>query len=467
MIHFWGKSIGVIALAMSLTFIVSGDSPPPKIVQQSSDPLPDGWTSQSPRDEIRPQFSFMATGGIDQSGFFEIRHDDRPGLSGWVQKSFPVQGGTWYSFEVRRQCTNVPEPRRSAYVRIVWQDEQGNLVQANVTAQHVKMLNHTPTAEPDFPADIQVEPTGWTKVGGVYQAPQKATRAIIEMHLQWAPKGAVAWSNPSFHESKEPERRIVRLATVHYKPSGKSIESNREEMASMIAEASKQRADLVVLGETLPTVGIKDPKNQFAYAEAIPGPSTTYFGLLAKKHQLHIVFSLFERDQHLVYNSAVLLGRDGRLIGKYRKVCLPHSEIERGIAPGHDYPVFQTKIGKIGMMVCYDGFYPEVARELSNRGAEVIAWPVWGCNPLLAKARAAENRVYVVSSTFTESKNQWMISAVFDQAGQPIAHADKWGTVATAEVDLSQPYIGPWNLGNFHDMIPHHRPAEYLPNRGR
>ena len=56
-----------------------------------------------------------------------------------------------------------------------------------------------------------------------------------------------------------------------------------------------------------------------------------------------------KRDKHLVYNTAVLMGPNGQLIGKYRKVCLPHGEVERGIAPGTDYPVFETQFGKVGV----------------------------------------------------------------------------------------------------------------------
>lgn len=143
------------------------------------------------------------------------------------------------------------------------------------------------------------------------------------------------------------------------------------------------------------------------------GPSTDYFGTLAKQHDLYIVAGLLEREEHRVYNVAVLIGPDGTVVGKYRKVALPRTEIDAGVVAGDDYPVFDTRFGKVGMMVCYDGFYPEVARELSNRGAEVIAFPVWGCNPLLASARACENHVFVVSSTYTDIKSDWMITAIF------------------------------------------------------
>jgi len=409
-----------------------------------------GWSAEAPREEIRPSFA------ADERSGLIITHDERAGLDGWFQKTFPVSGGEFYRFDVKRRVSNVGMPRQSCLVRISWQDTAGKMVAIDDRPDHTDPRLPMPSAEPEYPTDGPTDSDGWTTVSGVYRCPSKATHAVVELHLQWAPGGRVEWHGPAFTRTAQPIERKVRLATIHHRPSGKSSRANCEEYAPLVADAAKQKASLVVLGETVPSANVKLKPEETA--ETIPGPATEYFGQLARQHQLHIVLSLYERAAHLIYNTAVLIGPDGQLIGKYRKVSLPPGEAAKGIAPGKDFPVFDTVLGKVGMMVCYDGFFPEVARALTNNGAEIIAWPVWGCNPKLAEARACENHVYLVSSTFMNADSGWMISAVYDHGGTPIAQASQWDTVAVAEVTLNQPYLGPYNLGDFRSMVPRHRP---------
>jgi predicted amidohydrolase len=408
----------------------------------------DGWVPTAKRDEIRPDFKINSHTGPDQSIALTIIADDREGLDGGWTKRFTVTGGQWYTLTAFRKTEDVALPRRNTVVELRFTDPDGN----RVLDKRIGL-----DSRPYYPQDHETSPEGWTRISDTYRAPDAATHATIDLRLRWDTHGQVHYADPSFIPSSQPEPRIVRLGAVHYTPKGgKTPMDNCRQFAPHIADAARQDADLVVLGESITIVN--NGHDFLSAAEFIPGPSTEYFGKLAKKHDLYIVVGLYERVGHLVYNTAALIGPDGQLAGKYRKVCPARDEYRKGVTPGSEYPVFDTRFGKLGMMVCYDVHMPEVARNIAANGAEVIALPIWGGDPSLAKARAIENQIILVSSTYSNQKD-WMKTAIWDREGDHRAVASERGEVIVEEFDLNQRHVRKNNTGDFRSRIPRERPS--------
>jgi len=110
----------------------------------------------------------------------------------------------------------------------------------------------------------------------------------------------------------------------------------------------------------------------------VPGPATRPFEKLARENRVHLVLSVKERSGKAVYNSAALIGPDGKLIGVYRKVHLATSEGLSGLSAGDSFPVFSTSIGRIGCLICMDTTVSESARMLGLQGADFICFPIMG-----------------------------------------------------------------------------------------
>ncbi|WP_436415428.1 carbon-nitrogen hydrolase [Petrimonas sp.] len=160
------------------------------------------------------------------------------------------------------------------------------------------------------------------------------------------------------------------------------IQHNTERLQSKIRELAAQGAELIVLQEIHNGLYFCQTEHPdiFDQAETIPGPSTESFGQLAKELGVVIVLSLFEkRAPGLYHNTAVVMEKDGTIAGKYRKMHIPDDPAyyeKFYFTPGDlGFHPIETSVGKLGVLVCWDQWYPEAARLMALAGAEVLIYP--------------------------------------------------------------------------------------------
>jgi 5-aminopentanamidase len=196
----------------------------------------------------------------------------------------------------------------------------------------------------------------------------------------------------------------MRAAVAQIDPKLAEVDRNLESCVTQLEEAANQGAQLLVLPECAITGYMFDsPEEALPFAEEVPGPSTEVLEHECRRLGLHVVCGLLERDGDALHNSAVLIGPDG-LIGTYRKTHLPFLGVDRFVVPGDEFGVYDTALGRIGVEICYDLRFPEVTRTLALKGADIVAHPTnfpLAARPqteFITRARAAENRVYVLTS---------------------------------------------------------------------
>src|SRR5436190_17918911 len=179
----------------------------------------------------------------------------------------------------------------------------------------------------------------------------------------------------------KPRSSVVHLGLLQHACSDKPAENLRTTLAAA-ERAAKAGAQIICTQELFRSQYFcqSEDHKYFQLAEPIPGPSTDAFARLAKKHGVVVIASLFERRAAgLYHNTAVIIDADGSLLGLYRKMHIPDDPLyyeKFYFTPGDlGFRSWQTRYGKIGVLVCWDQWYPEAARLTAMQGAEILFYP--------------------------------------------------------------------------------------------
>jgi predicted amidohydrolase len=378
----------------------------------------ENWTYWSPRPDLAQEHDVVVR---DDARALMLRAKDFTSYGYWLTRVAGVKAGSYYRLDALYQTEGIPEDMGGVFAVISWYPEGSN--SREIQRDYVD----------------QEELSGqWMHVSRTVQAPEGATVARVELGLRRTKSGAVYWRDASFTEAPAPAPRKVRIATTRIVPNlPASIPANMKLMGEILDRVGAEKPDVVLLSENFNTRSVRLPLEQ--KAETIPGPLTNLLAEKAKKFGMNVITTLPERDGKLYHNTAVWIDRTGRIAGKYHKVHLTIGEMESGLTPGSEYPVFETDFGRMGIVTCWDNWFPEPMRILRLRGAEMVFMPVAGdgdpghWNPVWA-ARAIDNGLYLITSSTVGDTE----SRIINPKGAIIAETkDKFG-YAIAEIDLNQ-----------------------------
>ncbi len=365
----------------------------------------------------------------EKDGNYSVTVKPEKGVSGYwfFRYNPPVTAGRTFRLSVH--CDN-PEAMRNnrAVALAVWYDDDG----------------------------IEVESTYLDPLpGGLFsrtvRRPPTATYLQLEVSLRWLYDKPVSWSKPELIPAADPPRPvrvIVTKAVPNRENASMADNMTRFESIFEKIEEAGEKPDLIVFPENFLTRGV--PKLTLDKgAQFVPGPLTDYLGTWAKKLNSYVVTSLWRTDGNHFYNTAVLIDRQGKVAGTFDKVHLTIGEA-RSMTPGESYPVFDLDFGRIGMLVCWDLWFPESVRELRLKGAELIAYPIAGTRQqiydYLWPARCQDNQVFLATAI---TGHTGAPSRILDHYGRILTETREPQSFAAATIDLNErigiPYLSTSN----------------------
>jgi len=299
-------------------------------------------------------------------------------------------------------------------------------------------------------------------------APEGSDCLTLCCTFRWTTKGKSRWHLPRIESAPPPTpSRPVKIAVVTGRSGSrrgpfKTIQDNLDFYVPLCKAACQSKPDLIVLPEIALQWGIAG--SPIDLAVPVPGSETDVFAELARYHTTLLLLGMIERDEDAVHNSAVLIGPEGEIEGKYRKVHLAvGGEVDSGILPGDDFPVFDTEIGRIGCNICMDSSAAESARMVGLNGADFLLLPImgdhradrWSQGPpiynesrwkAIMRTRAMDNQFCMVVA-----RNNAQGSCIIDRKGDFLAWNEGDHDFVEATVTLEDNYRM-WNKGCFREV---------------
>ena len=262
---------------------------------------------------------------------------------------------------------------------------------------------------------------------------------FIRIDIGLRGKGSVVFKALSIEETEAPAPRKVKIAATKLNGS-KTKQEAMDKIKAAADKAGREGADLIIFGEIINDYGcglsLQDS------AETLEGEYCTTMKEYAKKYNAYIVINFHLKDEEgRIYNASALIDRKGEIAGVYKKTHISFNEFEIGVTAGEEYPVFDTDFGKLGILICWDAYFPEAPRIIAENGAEIIAISTAGNPAHRHIARARENGVYVAVSGngVTKDEDEKLYpSKIIDPCGNVLSAVNEEGEVAIAEVDLNE-----------------------------
>ena len=327
--------------------------------------LPKGWEAVCPNPVLAPAFTLV--GDDNRSRALMAKGNGQPACFGYVRHPVRFEANRTYRLRVLLRCEGLADLNRHLLHGVFGDFNDG-------------VFSYRKEGD-------------WVIGEGRFPAPQTPANGEVRLCFRYSPHGRVWWKRVSLQECAPAKPRPVTVAVSW---GGGSM----EHWAHWLDAAGKRSVDIALLPEGFNSFDIQK-------AEPPDGSAATLMACKAREWKMYVSGSYYQQRGDLRFNTAPLFDREGRLAGQYDKVQLYDPEMYQGVTPGEEMHVFDADFGRVGIMICYDSWFPETARLLAYRGAELILFPSAGYYEELMPARAADNGVWIAASSHNNAAGVW------------------------------------------------------------